>query len=165
MVAKTVEVEVKLNKVFFWSDLQIAIWWICQIGKKWKHWVQNRVGTIRGNVVVKNWYYEPTKLNLADIFIRKTKLDKINKNLWWNGPEILLDVVKKWVSQEFRNTEKGKDTADISDEILVCSIVVEPLIIGVGKIVNLENFSSMLLRDTSYVLRFLHNIKSRVKKN
>ena len=35
-------------------------------------------------------------------------------------------------SQEFRNSVKEKGTADISDEILVCSVVVEPLIIWVG---------------------------------
>ena len=36
MAVKAVELEVKVNKVFCWSDSQIAIWWICQIGKKWK---------------------------------------------------------------------------------------------------------------------------------
>ena len=109
----------------------------------------------------------PTKLNPADISTRKAKLDKINEKLWWNGPEFLLDVVEKWLSQEFRNSVKEKDTADISGEILICSAVVEPLIIGVGKIVDLERFSSVdrLLRATSYVLRFVHNIKSRVIKN
>ena len=62
---------------------------------------------------------------------------------------------------------KKKDTADISGEILVCSVAVEPLIIRVGKTVDLERFSSMgrLLRVTSYVLRFARNIKSRVIKN
>ena len=47
MVVKTVEVELKVKKVFCWSDSQIAIWWICQTGKKWKCWIQNRVYTIR----------------------------------------------------------------------------------------------------------------------
>ena len=79
----------------------------------------------------------------------------------------MLDVAETWPSQEFRNRVKEKDTVDISVEILVCSVVVEPLIIGVGKIVELERFSSMdsLLRVTSHVLRFVHNIKSRVIKN
>ena len=59
-----------------------------------------------------------------------------------------------------------KDTADISEEILVCSAAVEPLIIGVDKIIDLGRFSSIyrLLRVTSYVLRFGHNIKSSHKK-
>ena len=102
---------------------------------------------------VENWYYVPTKLNPAVISTRKAKLDKINEKLWWNGPEFLLDIVERWPSQEFRNSVKEKETADISDEMLVCSVAVEPLIIGVGKIADLERFSSMdrLLRVTSYV--------------
>ena len=134
----------------------MAIWWICQIAKNLKYWIQNRVDTIRENVAVENWYYVPTKLNPAYISTRKAKLDKINEKLWWNDPEFLLYVPEKWPSQEFRNSMKEKDTADISDKILVCSVVVEPRIIGVGKIIDLERSSSMdrLLRVTSYILRF-----------
>ena len=49
---------------------------------------------------------------------------------------------------------KEKLTVDISDEILGCSVAVEPLLTGVAKIFNLERFSSMdrLLRVTSYIL-------------
>ena len=47
MLVKTVEVELKVKKVFCWSDSQIAIWWICQTGIKGKCWIQNRVYTIR----------------------------------------------------------------------------------------------------------------------
>ena len=50
---------------------------------------------------------------------------------------------------------------------MVCSLAVDPLIIRVGKTVDLKRFSSMdrLLRVTNYVLRFVHNIRSRVIKN
>ena len=34
MVFKAIEFEVKVKKVLCWSDSQIAIWWILQIGKK-----------------------------------------------------------------------------------------------------------------------------------
>ena len=134
MVVKAVEVKVKVNKVFCWSDLEIAIWWICQIGKKWKCWIQNRVDTIRENVAVENWYYVPTKLNPADTSTRKAKLDKINEKLWWNGPEFLFDVVEKWPSPEFRNSVKEKNTADISEEILVCRAALNHLSLGLVKL-------------------------------
>ena len=52
----------------------------CQIGKKWKCWIQNRVDTIRKNVAVENCYYVPTKLNPADISTGKAKLVKLTKN-------------------------------------------------------------------------------------
>ena len=124
------------------------------------------VDTIRENVAVENWYYVPSKLNPADISTWKAKLDKTNEKLWWNGPEFLLDVVEKWPSQEFRNSVIEKDTEDISDEILVCNVAVEPLIIGVGKIVDLERFTSMdrLLQVTSYFSWSVHIIKSRAIK-
>lgn len=34
MGSKVGEVEIKMKKAFCWSDLQTAIWSICQIGKK-----------------------------------------------------------------------------------------------------------------------------------
>ena len=124
------------------------------------------VDTIRENVAVENWYYVPSKLNPADISTWKAKLDKTNEKFWWNGPEFLLDVVEKWPSQEFRNSVMERDTEDISEEILVCIVAVEPLIIGVGKIVDLERFTSMdrLLQFTSYFSWSVHIIKSRVIK-
>ena len=115
MVAGAVEVEVKVRKAFCWSDSQIVIWWIYQIGKGWRCWIQNRVDTIRENVAVEKWYYKPTKLNPTDISTREEKLDKTCKKLWLNGPEFLLDVLEKWLLQEFRNCVKEQDTGDISD--------------------------------------------------
>ena len=44
--------------------------------------------------------------------------------MFWNVPEFLLDVVELWLQQEFRNSVKEKDTADVSDELLVCSVEV-----------------------------------------
>ena len=107
------------------------------------------------------------QLNPENISTRKAELDETNKKLWWTGPEILLDVVEKWPSQEFWNCVKEKETENISEEMLVCSIAVEPLNIGVDKISDLERFSSMdrLSRITSYVLWFPYNIKSRVIKS
>ena len=48
---------------------------------------------------------------------------------------------------------KEKNTEDISMEIVVCGAVVQPLIIGTGKTVDLERFTSTekLLRVRSYV--------------
>ena len=74
MIIKAVEGGVKVNEVFCWSDSQIAIWWICQIGKKLKCWIQNRLGTIRKNVAVENWYCVPTKLNPNRHFYKKSKV-------------------------------------------------------------------------------------------
>ena len=52
MFVMAIEVEMKVKKVFCWSDSQIAVWGIRQTGKKWKCWIQNRVDTIRKSVAV-----------------------------------------------------------------------------------------------------------------
>ena len=67
----------------------------------------------------------------------------------------------------FGNYVKEKYIEDISQEILVCSAEVEPLIIGIGKMVDLERFSTMdrLLKVRSYALEFVHNIKLKIIKN
>ena len=51
-------------------------------------------------------------------------------------------------------------------EIVVCDVAVQPLIIGTGKMVDLERFTSMekLLRVRSYVLQYVHNIKFKIIK-
>ena len=71
MIVKAVEVGGKVKKVFCWSDLQITIWWICQIGKKRKCWIQNSVDTTRENTAAEKRYNVPTKLNPADISTKK----------------------------------------------------------------------------------------------
>ena len=63
--------------------------------------------------------------------------------MWWTIPDFLLNVVEKWPSEEFKICVKEKDTENISGEILVCSVVVEPLLIEIGKMVDLVRFSSM----------------------
>ena len=108
MVVKVVEVEVKVKKVFYWSDSQITIQWICQIGKKRKCRIQNKVDTVREKVAVENWYYVPTKLNPIDISTRRAKSGKTNEKLWQSGPQFLLDVLNKWPSQEFKNIFEGE---------------------------------------------------------
>ena len=39
LVKNAIEYEVKVSKIFCWSDSQIAIWWIKQTSKLWKTWV------------------------------------------------------------------------------------------------------------------------------
>ena len=73
-----------------------------------------------------------------------------------------------WSGQKFPQIPPVPQILRIrSKQILVSSVAVEPLVTGIGKMVDWERFSSIdrLLRVTSYVLRFVHNIKPKVMKN
>ena len=71
------------RRFFFWMDSQIVLWWILQRRKEWKIWVQNRVETIRENVVVENWGFVPIPLNPANILTRECSFGKLKSCLLW----------------------------------------------------------------------------------
>ena len=71
------------RRFFFWMDSQIVLWWIWQRRKEWKIWVQNRVETIRKNIVVENWGFVPISLNTADIRTRECSFGKLKSFLLW----------------------------------------------------------------------------------
>ena len=51
MVKNAVESEVNIERIYCWSDSQVALWWVKSYNKLWKAWVQPRVEKIRKNVV------------------------------------------------------------------------------------------------------------------
>ena len=57
-VKKTIEKEIVVGdqKVFCWSDSMVSLWWIKQVSKKWKVWMQNRVLNIRKLVRPERWF-------------------------------------------------------------------------------------------------------------
>ena len=50
MVKHAVEGEVKIERIYCWSDSQVALWWVKSENKLWEAWVQRRVEKIRKNV-------------------------------------------------------------------------------------------------------------------
>ena len=121
-----VEVEVKVKKVFCWSDSQIGILGICQNRKKWNCWTQNKALT--EDIAVENCYYAPTKLIPADISARKAKLDKINKKL--------CGISQKFCQMLSKNGRRRSilqgNTEFTSEKVFIFIVEVEPLVIGIG---------------------------------
>ena len=68
----------------------VSLWWITQVSKKWKVWVQNRVLNIRKLVGPERWFYVPTSVNPADVTTRIMSPRKFSElELWWKGPNFL----------------------------------------------------------------------------
>ena len=84
--------EMKFNKIYCWTDSQVALAWIKSTNKELKTFVQNRVIEIRKNVAIENWFYCKSIENPADI-ITRTSYDAniINKSLWLTGPLFLAE--------------------------------------------------------------------------
>ena len=159
-VKNAIEYEVKVSKIFCWSDSQIAIWWIKQTSKLWKTWIENRVSLIRKNVDPENRFFVTTDCNPADIGTRKSNLNIIHNSLWWEGPDFLRNHEKFWPSQDFLSSFH----ATLEEKVNVVVLKVDSSSsIGIGHLIDIHRFSTLgrLMRVTSYILRFIHNLKAK----
>ena len=103
-------------------------------------------------------------MNPANIATRRCKVSRILEELWWKGPTFLMDTYDKWPSQEFRNSVKESCTELV--EVTSVLSVVEEQLCGIGNVIDVNRFNSLdkLLRVTSYVNRFIFNLKRKVAK-
>ena len=62
--------EMKIDKLFCWTDSKIAWYWIVQSQKEWKPFVQHRVDEIRKLVPEECWNHCPGADNPADLLSR-----------------------------------------------------------------------------------------------
>ena len=156
---------VVMNKdVYCWSDSMVSLWWIKQVSKVWKMWVQNRVLTVRKLVAPERWYYVPTGENPADIATRVVSPENfVKKELWWRGPEFLLCEVSHWPPQTIQVEE---NMTNINTEEKTLSFVTVNEVVGLGNVVDCERFGklSTVLNVTAYVYRFVNNLKARLGK-
>ena len=60
------ELEIPINKEYFWKDSIVVLGYISNNSKKFKIFVANKSQFIRENADRKQWFYVPTKENPAD---------------------------------------------------------------------------------------------------
>ena len=87
MVKNAVEGEVKIERIYCWSDSQVALWWAKSDNKLWEAWVKRRVEKIRKNVGKDVWRYVKTNKNPADIGTREKSWKLLIENVWRYGAE------------------------------------------------------------------------------
>ena len=105
-VKEALSSEMKIDKLFCWTDSKIAWYWIVQSQKEWKPFVQHRVDEIRKLVPEECWNHCPGADNPADLLSRGMNCRELeNSVLWWNVPSGLL-VSKAWrIGRRLRKTQ------------------------------------------------------------
>ena len=88
------QLDVKIEKSYFWTDSQITLSYIKNTSKKLKIYVANRVEIIRNLTDIDQWYHVPTKENPADIISRGGMFVTLNSEFWKRGPKFLQDDFK-----------------------------------------------------------------------
>ena len=167
-------VDIKIDDVICWSDSKDSLAWIINKEKVWKRFIQNRVQEIRENVPVAEWRHCPGKLNPADIPTRDSSSTSIinseNKEIWLHGPEFLHSDEQHWPNDQTCHVKEHETCADDSsgDVIMVSSIHTRTDLnyVKLDSIIDKHSFHSFakLITVICYVLRFINNLKSVIKK-
>ena len=181
-VLNALKCEICIDDHFCYIDSQIALAWILSINKELKTFCQNRVDVIRKNVDISKWLYVKSSENPADIITRLNDCDLSENSIWFKGPSFLyLSEIydKKLFVVENDSRVYLKHNSDISKEVnsndyyeklhviqTNVSLVSEIKGSNISEILNITNYSELqkLLRFTSYILRFINNIKRKLKK-
>ncbi|XP_053696951.1 uncharacterized protein LOC128744165 [Sabethes cyaneus] len=97
------ELRPPINRITYWSDSTTVLSWIHSESRKYKIFVQHRVGEILETSTEKQWRYADTRNNPADEGTRE-----ISKNsIWLKGPSFLEEPENNWP------TRKGYGSTDL----------------------------------------------------
>ena len=156
----------------------IALSWIKGTSKEFKQFVQNRVVEIRKLVSVRDWRFCPGLNNPADIVSRGMLPSELSQSkLWWNGPDFLVRNDSEWskdgeeiisINDEARiqseREVKSKPTSAASLSCANDNVTEKQSQLSLQNILPKERYSTLckLLRVTSYVLRFIANLRTKV---
>ncbi|GFY79213.1 integrase_H2C2 domain-containing protein [Trichonephila inaurata madagascariensis] len=153
--------EFPISKFFLWSDSSIALHWIKGKASNYKQFVSNRVIEIQSNSDPFGWHHCCGRENPADYVSRGANLETIiNNQFWMHGPQWLRTTENNWpknLNCDFSSTDPCKSEEQVFT--FACEL-------NTASVINLSKFSNLqkLLRVTSWVLRFVHNIRNRFNK-
>lgn len=89
--------ELKVSKLYCWTDSSITLAWVDSSPDKHKTFVANRISEIQSLTNSKNWRHVDTKQNPADCLSRGVDAKELKDHeLWWHGPKWLVDCKDKW---------------------------------------------------------------------
>ncbi|GFY36200.1 integrase_H2C2 domain-containing protein [Trichonephila clavipes] len=120
-----------------------------------------KVIEIQSNSDPSDWHHCSGRENPADYVSRGANLETIiNSQFWMHGPQWLRTTENNWpksLNCDFSST----DPCESEEQVFTFACEL-----NTASIINLRKFSSLqkLLRVTSWVLRFVHNIRNRFNK-
>nr|CAI5863145.1 unnamed protein product [Callosobruchus analis] len=145
--------------VIYWSDSQVALWWIQTEPSLLQVFVGNRVAKIQSLTSPESWKYVNTKNNPADIASRGVMPSSLfNNDLWFIGPLFLYLPASEWPF-----TQVGTPTTDLPE---LRKNIKSLNIIHVNNNDVFLKFSSItkLRRIVALCKRFVYNIKNKLNK-
>lgn len=150
-----VALEINFTSKYFWTDSMIVLAWVKAEPSRWKTFVANRVSEIQNLSDVAEWFHVASEENPADLLSRGTEVNNlIISDIWWYGPKWLQKENDLWKIEPKIVNDLVPENKNIS---ITCIATNHSEIIS--DLINRISSFSKLLRVTTWVLRFLHNVK------
>ena len=152
--------DLPLSRVFAWTDSTIVLAWLQGNPRRFKVYVGNQVTQIMELVPATCWGHVVSEDNPADCASRDIfPSELLNNDLWWSGPSWLKLLPSKWPRNNLPATVTPEEAEELNATITCTLAMIEDPLIPVDK------FSSFNLykRVTAWIIRFIHNCKSRVQ--
>lgn len=149
-----------INKKYFWTDSTIVISWLQSESSRWKTLVANRVSEIQSLTNVSEWYHVKGAENPADLVSRGVTAQKlIESQIWWQGPIFLehLHFDPKQYKQLNTNNFNGQ-------QIEERNLSTSPNVTIDFDILNKFSSFTKLQRIMALVFRFTNNCKGNKKR-
>jgi hypothetical protein len=164
-----------LHDIFCWTDSEVALCWVNGKEKSWEPWIENRVVAIRKVVDREKWHFVRGEVNPADIPTRlSSNLKDSFSGCWFKGPlmlwsqELEVDRVKASCGNEIFLV--GRVDVEVPTEVVNFSNTTEKGTpnnsrCSISAVIDCTRYSSLkkMLLTTGYVMRFMNNLKKRVR--
>lgn len=143
-------------KTHAWTDSMITLAWIMGCPSRWTTFVANRVSHIQQALPSNNWRHVPTKQNPADVASRGALVhDLATSELWWKGPEFLLNESQWPINRIQLNEEEIPERRRAVTALLITEI--QP-----NDVLNRFSSYTRLLRFTVYAMRWRNRSRNRI---
>ena len=165
-VVSSLEPELTLSRPTCHTDSKVALYWILGFEKEWKQFVQNRVCEIRKLLPTARWKHCRGQDNPADLPSRGLPLAELAaSSLWWHGPSSLKNTD---VEPEIDNNSMPQECVSemkVKDQRLYYNLLVTEGQPKLTQIMEIQHHSSIqkLLGVTAYILKFVNNLKNKVR--
>ena len=157
---------------FYWTDSMVSMGWIRSDAQKWGVYVKNRVTEIQQLTSKSTWNHCPGSENPADLPSRGASASVLSSDLWQHGPSWLRADPLTWPRTQTDSVEPTECAEEARKMVMPARVISGPQVASganmrLSQLIDAERYSSLdrLLRVTAWVLRWIHNARSKAKRD